>query len=162
MSIGYRHDIFSISRFAKSRSMFLKVTVRTFVVCDFGLQWRMARAWRDTCSDCSGGKVGTMITLGFQCITFTVTWASSGLILDFVPSPWETALLFQRRLSLAGLILGLHPASLESALPMMSQITRKSSVCSTVYTGQHKKKTPTVRITLSLCDGNSPLTDGFP
>ena len=44
---------------------------------------------------------------------------------------------------------------------MASQITGVSIVCSTVCSGADKKKTPKLRVT-GLCEGNSPVTGGFP
>ena len=42
-----------------------------------------------------------------------------------------------------------------------SQITSLTSVYSTVYSGEYKKKTSKVRVT-GLCEGNLPVTGEFP
>ena len=42
-----------------------------------------------------------------------------------------------------------------------SQITGISNVCSTAGSGADQRKASNLRVT-GLCEGNSPVTDGFP
>ena len=44
---------------------------------------------------------------------------------------------------------------------MASQITSVSIVCSTICSGADKKKASELRFT-GLCEGNQPVTGGFP
>ena len=44
---------------------------------------------------------------------------------------------------------------------MASQIAGVSIVCLTVGSGADEKKTSKLRVT-GLCEGNPPMTDGFP